>query len=90
MNPFFQIYKRGLGWRTLLQVDPGKEFMGGVTELMKQKGLKIRRGEAGKHRAQGIVKRMNRTLAERLFPHQYAQEIVLRQRERGAMIMYGL
>ena len=50
---------------------------------MKQKGVKIRRGEAGKHRAQGIVKRMNRTLVEGLFPHQYAQEMVLGQRERG-------
>ena len=57
---------------------------------MKQKRVKIRRSEAGNPRMQGIVERMNRTLAERLFPHQYAQEIVLRQRERGAMIMYGL
>ena len=51
---------------------------------MKQKGVKFRRDEAGNHRAQGIVERMNETLAERLFHHQYAQEMVLRQRERGA------
>ena len=68
----------------VLQVDPGKEFVCGVTQLMKQKGLKIRRGKAGNHRAQGIVESMNRTLAERLFPYQYAQEMAIGQRERGA------
>ena len=84
MDSCSQIYKHGLRWPDLLHVDPGKEFMGGVTQLMKQKGVKIRRGEAGNYRAQGIVERMKRTLAERSFPHQYAQEMVLGQRERGA------
>ena len=43
--------------------------------LMSKKGIKIQRSEVGNHRAQGIVERFNRTLAERLFYHQYAQEM---------------
>jgi hypothetical protein len=75
---FSNIYKRGpLTWPKLLQVDPGREFMGSVNTLMKSKNVEIRRGVAGLHRAQGIVERFNRTLAERLFGHQYAQEILM-------------
>jgi len=37
----------------------------------------VRRGAADNHRQQGIVERFNRTLAERLFGHQYAQEMLL-------------
>lgn len=73
---FSSIYKRKLKWPKLLQVDPGKEFMGVVNKLMKSKGVEIRRGEKGLHRAQGIVERFNRTLSERLFGHQYAQEML--------------
>ena len=51
--------------------------MGDVNKLMKAKNVQIRRGEKGLHRAQGIVERFNRTLVERLFGHQYAQEILL-------------
>ena len=77
MDAFSQIHKRGpLLWPELLQVNPEKEFMCGVTQLMKQK-VPIRRGEAGNHQAQGIVKRKIRTLAEQLFPHQYAQEMLI-------------
>jgi hypothetical protein len=54
--------------------------MGAVNKLMESKKVKIRRGEVGLHRAQGIVERFNRTLAERLFGHQYAQEILLEAR----------
>jgi hypothetical protein len=77
---FSNIYKRSLTWPKLLQVDPGREFMGKVNEVMKSHNTKIRRGEKGLHRAQGIVERFNRTLAERLFGHQYAQEILLEAR----------
>ena len=74
---FSNIYKRGaLKWPKLLQVDAGREFMGGVNKLMDTHHVKIRRGETGLHRAQGIVERFNRTLAERLFGFQYAQEIL--------------
>ena len=71
---FSTIYKRVLRWPKLLQVDPGREFMGEVNKLMKSKNVKIRRGEKALHRSQAIVERFNRTLAEKLFGHQYAQE----------------
>ncbi len=77
---FSNIYKRVLKWPKLLQVDPGREFMGDVNKLMESHKVEIRRGEKGLHRAQGIVERFNRTLAERLFGHQYAQEILLEAR----------
>ena len=72
---FSTIYKRSrLKWPKLLQVDPGREFMGAVNKLMNAKNVKIRRGEKALHRSQAIVERFNRTLAEKLFGHQYAQE----------------
>ena len=77
---FEKIYSRVLKWPKLLQVDPGREFMGKVNEVMKKHNVSIKRGEAAQHRAQAIVERFNRTLAERLFGHQYAQEIVLAAR----------
>jgi len=69
-----RIYKRGpLTWPRLLQVDPGREFMGAFSQLLaKQCTGAARRGAADNHRQQGIVERSNRTLAERLFKHQYA------------------
>ena len=56
-------------------VDPGKEFFGSVNTLMKKHAVKFQRSEAGNHRAQSFVERANRTLSERLFSHQYAQEM---------------
>ena len=73
-----RIYKRSpLKWPKLLQVDPGKEFMGAVSQLMAKHGVSVRRGRVDNHRDQGIVERFNRTLAEKLFGHQYAQEMLL-------------
>ena len=72
-----RIYKRGpLRWPKLLQVDPGREFMGAVNQLLAKHNVQVRRGRVDIHRDQGIVERFNRTLAERLFGHQYAQELV--------------
>ena len=72
---FSTIYKCSrLKWPKLLQVDPGREFMGEANKVMKAHNVKIRRGETGLHRSQAIVERFNRTLAEKLFGHQYAQE----------------
>ena len=48
--------------------------MGEVNKVMKAHNVKIRRGEKALHRSQAIVERFNRTLAEKLFGHQYAQE----------------
>ena len=71
---FVKIYSRRLRWPGVLVVDPGREFMGNVTKLMKQHGVSIQRGQAGNHRSQAFVERANKTLSERLFSHQYAQE----------------
>ena len=74
---FQAIYKRGpLTWPQMLQVDPGREFMGGVTKEMEKHKNFIRRGRAEIHRDQAIVERFNRTLADRLFGHQYAVEML--------------
>ena len=74
---FQAIYKRGpLTWPSMLQVDPGREFMGCVTKEMEKHKTYIRRGRAEIHRDQAIVERFNRTLAERLFGHQYAVEML--------------
>jgi len=73
-----KIYKRApLKWPEMLQGDPGREFMGAVTKKMKKHKTYIRRGRVDIHRDQAIVERFNRTLAERLFGHQYAVEIRL-------------
>ena len=71
-----KIYKRGpLTWPNLIQVDAGKEFLGLFSKLMASHGVQIRTAVPGNHRQQGIVERFNRTLAERLFVHQYHKEI---------------
>ena len=75
---FQTIYRRSpLTWPHMLQVDPGREFMGGVTKEMEKHKTYIRRGCTEIHRDQAIVERFNRTLAERLFGHQYAMEMLL-------------
>jgi len=48
----------------MLQVDPGREFMGSVTKGIKNHKTYIRRGRAEIHRDQAIVERFNCTLAE--------------------------
>ena len=72
---FSKIYSRRLSWPGVLVVDSGREFMGNVTRLMNQHGVSIQRGQAGNHRSQAFVERANKTLSERLFSHQYAQEM---------------
>ena len=74
---FQSIYRRSpLTWPQMLQVDPGREFMGSVTKEMESHKIYIRRGRTEIHRDQAIVERFNRTLAERLFGHQYAVEML--------------
>ena len=80
---FDKIYSRKkLRWPKTLIVDPGKEFMGSVTKVMERHNVKIQRSEAGNHRAQAFVERANMTLGERLFSHQYAQEMISEGRSR--------
>ena len=77
---FQRIYRHGpLKWLQLLQVDPGREFMGSVTKVMENNKTDIRRGRTEIHRDQAIVERFNRTLAERLFGYQYAVEMNMKQ-----------
>ena len=72
-----KIYKRGpLPWPSLLIVDPGSEFFGEVSRLLATHKVSVRRGQPDNHRQQGIVERLSRTLAERLFGAQYAQEML--------------
>ena len=73
---FKKIYSRRLDWPETLQVDPGREFMGEVRNLMNKHNVKIRRSDAGHHTAQAFVERANRTLGEKIFSHQYAQELI--------------
>ena len=80
---FRKIYKGPLKWPKILQVDPGREFMGAVTEEMKDHDVRIRRGNVNVHRDQGIVERFNRSLSERLFSFQYSQEMNLKSGERS-------
>ena len=73
---FAKIYRHGpMKWPQMLQVDPGREFMGAVTKVMGEHNVTIRRGRPNIHRDQAIVERFNRTLAEKLFGYQYAVEM---------------
>ena len=56
-------------------MDPGREFMENVTRLMSKHEVTVQRSEAGNHRAQAFVERANRMLGEKIFSHQYAQEM---------------
>ena len=79
-----RIYNRGpLKWPKLLQVDPGREFMGAVNQLLSKHNVEIRRGRVDIHRDQAIVERFNRTLAERLFGHQSGVEMRLPEGQRS-------
>ena len=79
-----------LRWPKLLQVDPGREFMGAVSQLLAKHSVQGRRGRVDIHRDQGIVERFIRTLAERLFGHQNAQEMRLPSGERSTELVKRL
>ena len=57
--------------------------MGNVTKEMENHKRYIRRGRTEIHRDQAIVKRFNRTLAEHLFGHQCAVEMLLPEGQRS-------
>ena len=82
MRPdLIRIYQRGpLIWLNLMQVDLGREFMRKFSKLIRACNLKNRRDRVKTHRDQGIVERLNQTLAERTFEHQYAQEFLFTAR----------
>ena len=74
VEAFEKIYSRHLKYLKLLQVDPGREFMGAVTQLMNKHIVRIRRGRREIHRDQSVVARCNRNLAERLFGYQFTKD----------------
>ena len=80
---FEKIYSRKLSFPNTVIVDPGKEFMGDVTNLMERHNVCIQRSEAKNHRAQAVAERANSILSERLYSHQYAQEMLL-ENERSS------
>lgn len=45
---FEKIYSRCLKWPEAIIIDPGTEFMGDVTKIMKNKNIKIQRSEANR------------------------------------------
>ena len=76
---FSDIYiKTELKFPQTLMTDPGKEFMGAVKSLMTKNDTKMRYGRVNLHRDQAFVERFNRTLAERLFIYQTAEELKLK------------
>ena len=81
---FQAIYRRSpVTWPQMLQVDPRREFMGGVTKEIEKHKTYIRCGRTEIHRDQAIVERFNRALAERLFGHHYAVEMLLPEGKRS-------
>ena len=67
----------------MLQVDPGREFMGSMTKEMESHKTYIRRGRTEIHRDKAIIKRFTRILAERLFGRQYVVEMLLPKGKRS-------
>ena len=81
---FQSIYRRSpLTWPQMLQVDPGCEFMGSMMKEMENHKTYIHRSRTEIHRDQAIVEHFNRTLAEHLFGHQYAVEMLLPEGQRS-------
>jgi len=80
---FQRIDKGPLKWPSVLQVEPGREFMGEVRKEMAKHDVRIRTGNVDVHCDQGIVERFNRTLSERLFSFQYSQEMNMKSSERS-------
>ena len=71
------IYKKGpLKYPEIFQCDNGSEFKGDVTKLLEKHGVKINKTTTKyHHRFTAFVERMNRTVAERLYKIQDAQEL---------------
>ena len=80
---FQKIYKALMKWSNVLQVDPGREFMGEVTKEMTKHSVRIRRGNVNVHRDQVIVECFNRTLSERLFSYQYSKDMNFKSNDRS-------
>ena len=75
VKAFENIYSRHLKYPKLLQVDPGREFMDAMTQLMDKHNVRIGSGRTETHRNQCVEERFYKTLAERLLGYQYAKEL---------------
>lgn len=81
---FQKIYRKGpFTWPKVLQIDPGREFMGEVIKAKAKNDVRVRRENVNVHRDQGIVERFNRILSGRLFSYQYSQEMNFQSAERS-------
>ena len=60
-----------------------RNCFGNVTTLMNKHKVKFQRSEAGNHRDQAFVERANRTLGEKIFAHQYTQEMADTQESKS-------
>lgn len=63
--------------------------MGGTSTLIKEKGVKFQRNEPGNHRAQALVERVSRSLAERLFSDHYAMNSATKKFKAGEVKVYS-
>ena len=54
-----------------------------MNQLLSKHNVEVRRGRVDIHRDQAIVERFNRTLAERLFGHQYGVEMRLSEGQQS-------
>ena len=73
---FQWIYKNTeLNFPKTLIIDDGKEFYRDMMKSMEKRDVIIQRGDPSQHRSQGIMERLNRTLADRLFSYQYHKEL---------------
>ena len=50
---------------------------------MNKHKVKFQQSEAGNHRAQAFVERANQTLGEKVFTHQYSQEMADAQKSKS-------
>ena len=84
---FERVYKRSaLVFPELLQEGPGRKFIGLVPANFAKSGTKVRRDTPQLHCDQGSVERLNRTIAERIFCNQYAEEFLIETDSRECLL----
>lgn len=74
---FTNIYRRKtLNRPTIIEVDPGKEFMGVFKQYCKEEGIKMKVGKPNRHRMQAVVERRNQIIGKALFKRMIEQELL--------------
>lgn len=83
LSAFKNIYKRKtLNIPKRMEVDDGSEFKGVVKKFFTEKKVFVRVAKPGRHRQQGLVERMNQTIAKALFKRMAAQELLTDETSR--------